>query len=386
MFNKFILTILIVFFVPALAGAVTIDAGDVNVSGEVPATPLNITDITISDISSSSAIIAWNTNKSAVCTLYYGEALPYAFSVAESDYFQSHLVNLKNLKASTLYHFMIKCRDKSAGEAAAPDLTFETLAAPAPTPSPSPTVPTPPYEAPAGQVFSFPSWIDIFTSWTLSKILYALFAILALVMFIFSLLGPFMAGLPLLSFWDWFLALFIYLYKKKWGIVYDAESKKPVPKAKVMLYDFESKKMLESCFTNNLGEYGFEIKKGKYYLVVEKTDYEFTSKIIKKDYHKEMIEIKEKSAPVINIPIDVDGAVMEYRFSLLSKINKFFNAIRYPLLAAGTIVSVIFYLKWPIVFNLLVVLLYIVTWVWELISFSKIQTKVSKQSFTNPKS
>src|SRR4030067_2765053 len=183
------------------------------------------------------------------------------------------------------------------------DVQIHAEVPPASPTSPSPTA-SPTY-TPSPAFPPSPAWIDIFTGYLLAKIMYILFAFLTLAIF-------------LDSFLDWF----IYLGKKKWGIVYDAESKKSIPDAKVMLYDFETEKILEESTTDNLGRYGFDIKPGNYYIVVEKTEHGYPSKITKRDYHKEIIEIKEKSEPIINIPVDVSGKVGGYRLSLLDKIAK----------------------------------------------------------------
>lgn len=353
----------------------SIDAGDVKITAEVPTVALIISNLAIEHIDSTSAIISFDTNISSKAVIYFGTTSGYGFTMVDNAFSTHHVFYLTGLTPDTLYYFKIIAENSLGQKADSGEQKFKTLPEeiiPSPSPivtfTPSPTIPAPFHEAPPyPETFGAPEWIDIFTRYFAAKIMYVLLAFLALAILIFSLILPYLSALPLVSLSDWFLALFIYLGKKKWGIVYDAKTKKPVPRAKVALYEFKTNKLLETCISNNLGEYGFEIKEGKYYLTVEKTDYEYTSKIFKKDYHKETIEIKKKSVPVINIPIDADEAVVEYRLLLLSKINNFFNAIRYPVLVAGTLISIIFYYKWPVVFNLLVMLLYFVTWIWELI-------------------
>lgn len=61
---------------------------------------------------------------------------------------------------------------------------------------------------------------------------------------------------------------------KRWGIVYDAEGKKPLEKTVVRVFDKKFNKLLETQITSKDGTYGFFAAKGHYYLTAEKPGYE----------------------------------------------------------------------------------------------------------------
>jgi hypothetical protein len=61
---------------------------------------------------------------------------------------------------------------------------------------------------------------------------------------------------------------------KNWGIVYDAQAKKPLPFATVRLLTFEDKKFIKEVITDLEGRYGLAVDPGKYYLQAESSEYQ----------------------------------------------------------------------------------------------------------------
>jgi hypothetical protein len=107
---------------------------------------------------------------------------------------------------------------------------------------------------------------------------------------------------------------------KVWGVVYDADTKKPVPFAKVELLD-EAGRILESRFADREGRYGFltspasvhqsEIKVS---IRVSKPGFSFPSKLVgigasdyivyDRLYHGEVLTIQQEAVINYNIPLD----------------------------------------------------------------------------------
>ena len=86
----------------------------------------------------------------------------------------------------------------------------------------------------------------------------------------------FMAGFALLQVASYalFRRLAVPPAPKRWGIVYDAEGKKPLEKTVVRVFDKKFNKLLETQITSKDGTYGFFAAKGHYYLTAEKPGYE----------------------------------------------------------------------------------------------------------------
>lgn len=61
---------------------------------------------------------------------------------------------------------------------------------------------------------------------------------------------------------------------KGWGITYDADSKRPLERAVVRVFDKKFNKLLETQVTDQKGKYAFFAGKGLYYITAEKLGYE----------------------------------------------------------------------------------------------------------------
>jgi uncharacterized repeat protein (TIGR01451 family) len=115
-----------------------------------------------------------------------------------------------------------------------------------------------------------------------------------------------------------FLEPLLFLFgkkRKKWGVVYNSLTKKPVDLALVRLYNKETNQLVQTKVTDREGRYIMIAKEpGKYYLSVTKPGFIIPSSYLRGEtqdtkyidlYHGEVIEVTEKDAVLTaNIPLD----------------------------------------------------------------------------------
>jgi hypothetical protein len=96
-------------------------------------TPPTISGVTAGGITPSTAAIAWTTaDKASTSQVQYGTTAAYGLTTLfDASLVNAHAQTLTGLAPSTLYHFSVLSRDASGNQAASPDSTFSTLAAPA---------------------------------------------------------------------------------------------------------------------------------------------------------------------------------------------------------------------------------------------------------------
>lgn len=82
-----------------------------------------ISDILVSDVTSSSVKVSWTTDDSADSTVYYGTTTSYGSTASDGTATTSHSVTLTGLSASTTYHYKVKSDSAESG-----DNTFATPA------------------------------------------------------------------------------------------------------------------------------------------------------------------------------------------------------------------------------------------------------------------
>jgi hypothetical protein len=85
-------------------------AGDLGMSA-IDASPPQISNVVVSSITNTSAIITWDTSKPAKSELDYGETIDYGFAKTDNNSVTSHSYTLDSLSANTTYHFNIKATD-----------------------------------------------------------------------------------------------------------------------------------------------------------------------------------------------------------------------------------------------------------------------------------
>ena len=89
--------------------------------------PPTMSSISVSGITTSSAIVAWTTSENATSQVEYGTTVSYgSSSVLDSSLVTTHSVNLAGLTAGTTYHYRVKSVDSSSNQATSGDNTFAT--------------------------------------------------------------------------------------------------------------------------------------------------------------------------------------------------------------------------------------------------------------------
>lgn len=180
--------------------------------------------------------------------------------------------------------------------------------------------------------------------------------------------------------WNWwYLLQFIFTQpfqlffrRKGWGVVYNSITKKPVDLALVRLYDSKTNRLISSKVTDQQGRYIFLVDAGEYYLIVEKPNFEFPSKLLKdvRDdgsfldlYYGAPITVNtgEKVAIVANIPLDpadlkISNAEIIRRFSK-ERQARYFSWI-------GPIIAVIYLIIVPSWLSLAVVIIHLLVLVY----------------------
>jgi len=151
--------------------------------------------------------------------------------------------------------------------------------------------------------------------------------------------------------------------RKKFGVVYDSITKRPVDLAILRLYNASNNKLIQTKVSDKEGRFSFVVKPGTYYIKVFKKDYLFPTQVLaaqKEDlfyidlYHGENIQVDEKAVITPNIPLDADkkpkpsSRVMMVYF--LRKAQKFFAVL-------GPIATfIVFIIKPSLLFFVLLIL------------------------------
>lgn len=87
-----------------------------------------IKNVEVKNITINSATITWQTEKNAVCELYWGNTADYEKElISETKFFFDHSVNLVGLQVASVYHFKILCSDESNIKDGKGDFQFKTL-------------------------------------------------------------------------------------------------------------------------------------------------------------------------------------------------------------------------------------------------------------------
>ncbi len=171
-------------------------------------------------------------------------------------------------------------------------------------------------------------------------------------------------------FYFWLMGILVGRRKKgRWGVLYDAITKNPIPRGIVRLYK-ETGELAETDVTGNTGVFSFLPPKGSYKLSIRKPGYEFPSKIVlgKRDgeyfavYHGEIFAITQEN-PVVNISIPVDPEVYKkikgFRQKLKVFLTKFSGKLNGIIFIPGLVFSFITYVSNPVLLNIGVMLFYI---------------------------
>lgn len=156
---------------------------------------------------------------------------------------------------------------------------------------------------------------------------------------------------------------------RKWGIVYDSKTKRPIDPAYVKIIN-EDGKIVSERFTDMEGRFGFLVPPGRYRLEVSKTHYSFPSTLnTRRDelydnlYYGEMLYIPDSS--IVNFNIPMDPVDIDWNEEIKKKIMTFNpqneilkKRITQTLFLFGFILSPLVYWITPSPFNLAVIFFY----------------------------
>ncbi len=96
------------------------------IGGSSDTTPPVITNVASGSVTSSSAVITWDTDEGATSVVHYGTTTSYGSTASATGYVTAHSVNLTGLTPNTLYHYKVVSADSSANSAESADYTFTT--------------------------------------------------------------------------------------------------------------------------------------------------------------------------------------------------------------------------------------------------------------------
>jgi parallel beta-helix repeat protein len=100
-----------------------------------------ISNIIVSNITETSAVITWTTSEASDTQISYGLDTNYGPTTpVDSAYVTSHTINLTNLKPSTTYHAQVASADAAGNKGMSGDLVLTTLTPPPPPDTTAPTI------------------------------------------------------------------------------------------------------------------------------------------------------------------------------------------------------------------------------------------------------
>lgn len=161
---------------------------------------------------------------------------------------------------------------------------------------------------------------------------------------------------------------FILLFgRRRWGVVYNSITKKPVDLALVRLYDAMTDKLIASRVTDALGRYLFLVDPGEYKITVEKPGFAFPSLLLrhaKNDaeyadiYYGENITIGilGKSAIIANIAIDPNDIKITDK-EALRNISR--DHLKRIIGSLGPIFALLYFIFFPSLYSGILVLLHL---------------------------
>ncbi|HEX7286052.1 MAG TPA: MBG domain-containing protein [Candidatus Angelobacter sp.] len=102
-------------------------SGSTTISVETPAPPV-ISNVIVSNVTTTSATVSWTTNVAADSQVVYGTTAAYgSASARDSTAATAHSITLAGLSANITYHFAVKSQGAFGNLATSPDATFATV-------------------------------------------------------------------------------------------------------------------------------------------------------------------------------------------------------------------------------------------------------------------
>jgi len=182
-------------------------------------------------------------------------------------------------------------------------------------------------------------------------------------------------------------ALLGYTKKRKHGVgglVYDAETKKPLPRITLRLISSETKRVVDVTVTDSTGLFVFTPKKGKYTIEVTQKDYIYPSDIVKTKidggyepvYRQEEIVI-EKDNDLLRVVIPLDPLRTLQREVNRQKywpyIESFLLFVSSAFLVAGFMYSIYATFITPLGYNYVIIVVYLLMFLFKSEAFLSMQ-------------
>src|SRR5207249_4991733 len=95
--------------------------------------PPAISNVTVTQITDSSARLNWTTDEAANSIVDYGLSASYGASVTNAALVNAHSMPLSDLAPNSMYHFRVRSRDAQGNLASSGDSLFATMPPPPPT-------------------------------------------------------------------------------------------------------------------------------------------------------------------------------------------------------------------------------------------------------------
>ena len=101
-----------------------------------PGRSLETSDVSVPNITDTSATVTWDTNRAASSQVEYGTGTEYGtLSTTDNELVSNHSVVINGLSQETTYHFRVRSADADGNQAASKDQTFKTLVSPVDSPN-----------------------------------------------------------------------------------------------------------------------------------------------------------------------------------------------------------------------------------------------------------
>jgi hypothetical protein len=115
------------FFVRAKDRSGNIDPTPATRTFTVDTIPPLIGDVTVSEVTSRSAVVSWETDEPATSQVRYGYSTAYGLATVPDNAFQTlHSVAFDSLSNNTVYHFSVQSRDQAGNLRSSQDFTLQT--------------------------------------------------------------------------------------------------------------------------------------------------------------------------------------------------------------------------------------------------------------------
>jgi Bacterial Ig domain len=106
-----------------------------------PPAPLSISNVASGQVTTTAAMVSWQTSAPATSQVEYGTSTSYGATTSmDSTLVTQHQNGVANLKAGTLYHYRVHSTDSNNNKAVSGDMTLTTASAPSTPDTTPPTV------------------------------------------------------------------------------------------------------------------------------------------------------------------------------------------------------------------------------------------------------